>query len=101
MKFVAETPDLTLELTTLSGEEIVLEPTTPISGKRAKEIVAKWTELEKEKGASPLDVLATELSHIYPKPAEWFLDNFDTETLGNILTYVAQEIGGIKKKQTN
>ena len=103
-KFVAEKPDLTLELTMLNGEEIVLEPSEIVSGKVALEITDKWSKLEKEskeKGEdakSSLEVLAIELSYIYSKDAAWFLENIDFGTLNEILVYVAQTIGGIKKK---
>ncbi|MHA1302136.1 MAG: hypothetical protein ACTSPI_00340 [Candidatus Heimdallarchaeaceae archaeon] len=103
-KFVAEKPDLVLELTTLSGEEITLEPTEIISGTVALNITEKWKKLEEEAGdksKSPLEILATELSYIYPKNARWFLDNFDFGTLNEILVYVAQTVGGIKKKSKN
>ena len=103
-KFVAEKPDLTLELTTLEGEEITLEPTQVMSGKGALEITEKWSKLEKEEkekgdeGKSPFEILAIELAYVYPKNAEWFLENIDFGTLNEILIYVAQTIGGIKKK---
>ena len=102
-KFVAEKPDLVLELTTLEGEEITLEPAEVMSGKAALEITEKWSKLEKEEkekedGKSSFEILAIELSYIYPKSAEWFLDNFDLGILNKILIYVAQTIGGIKKK---
>jgi len=103
MKFVAEKPDLILELTTLSGEEVILEPAEMVSGTVALEITNKWSKLEKEnkedkEGKSPLEILAIELSYIYSKDAKWFLDNIDFGTLNEILIYVAQTVGGIKKK---
>ena len=102
-KFVAEKPDLILELTTLEGEEITLEPDKVVSGTIALEITNKWSKLEKENkenkdGKSSLEILAIELAYVYPKNAEWFLDNIDFGTLNKILIYVAQTIGGIKKK---
>jgi len=108
-KFVAEKPDLTLELTTLEGEEITLEPVEIMSGKAALEITDQWSKLEKEnkenkeneKYKSPFEILALELSHVYPKNAEWFLDNFDLGVLNKILIYVAQTIGGLKKKSNS
>lgn len=101
-KFQAEKPDLTLDLTTLSGEELELNPINPVSGKVALEITNRWTILEakqKEDDAlSSLEVVAIELSYIYPKDKNWFLENFDFGTLNSILVYVAETIGGIKKK---
>ena len=102
MKFVAETPDLTLELTCLNGEDLVLNPTTPVSGKAAMILIDKWTELEgkqKENGLSPMDIVVTELALVYPRNKEWWLENFDVATLNKILTHVAQAIGGLKKRQ--
>ena len=110
-KFQAEKPDLTLELTTLSGEEIIMDPIKPVSGKVALDITNKWTQLEKKQkqdalekkdnALSSLELVAIELSYIYSKDKDWFLDNFDFGTLNRILTYVAQTIGGIKKKSKN
>ena len=101
-KFQAEKPDLTLELTTLSGEELELNPTNPVSGKVALEITDKWSVLEKktkeDDTKSALEMVAIELAYIYPKDKDWFLENFDFGTLNNILTFVAETIGGIKKK---
>jgi len=101
-KFQAEKPDLTLELTTLSGEELILDPIKQMSGKTALEITNKWTILEKKQkeddSMSALDMVAIELSYIYSKDKDWFLENFDFGTLNDILTYVAQTIGGLKKK---
>ncbi|KKN59445.1 hypothetical protein LCGC14_0541570 [marine sediment metagenome] len=102
-KFQAEKPDLTLELTTLSGEEFTLNPESPVSGKIALEITERWSVLEKKQKKeelSGIEVIAEELSYIYPKEKEWFLENFDFGTLNTILTYVAQTIGGIKKKSS-
>lgn len=103
-KFIAEKPDLVLELITLEGEEITIEPAEVVSGSVALSITEKWRKLEKEekeqedKSKSALEILAIELSYIYPKDAKWFLDNIDFGTLNEILIYVAQTIGGIKKK---
>ena len=110
-KFQAEKPDLTLELITLSGEEITMDPTKPVSGRIALEITNKWSQLEakqkkdilekKDNPLSALEVVAIELSYIYPMDKDWFLENFDFGTLNRILTFVAQTIGGIKKKSKN
>lgn len=103
-KFVAEKPDLVLELITLEGEEVTLEPTEIMSGTVALDVTEKWRKLEKEEkdqgdeSKSALEILAIELSYIYSKDAKWFLDNIDFGTLNEILIYVAQTIGGIKKK---
>jgi len=102
-KFIAEKPDLVLELVTLTGEEVTLEPKEIVSGTIALEITNKWSKLEKENkenedSKSPLEILVIELSYIYPKDAKWFLDNIDFGTLNRILVYVAQTVGGIKKK---
>lgn len=103
MKFQAEKPDLTLELITLSGEEVNFEPAVPVSAREAVRITNKWKEIEqkqKKTKSSAIELLATELAFIYPKSKEWFLDNFDFGVLNEILIYVAQTIGGIKKNIT-
>lgn len=100
-RFKAEEPDLVLELTTLAGEEITLSPTKQVSGKMAIEITQHWTELESKDGFSPINLISEELAYIYPKDSDWFLENFDLKTLNDILVYVAQTVGGLKKKSRN
>jgi len=108
-KFQAAKPDLDLELTTLTGEKIVLKPKKVVSGQVAIEITQFWVKVEKEqkekkedeKGLAIMEIIAKELSHIYPKEANWFLDNFDVNTLNDILMFVAEAIGGLKKGEKN
>lgn len=104
MEFAAQKPDLVLELTTLSGEKETLEPKKIMNGAFAKEIMDKWGQLEKaqnENKLGPIDIITTELSYVYPKTQEWFEENFDVNTLQDILVYVAQIVGGAKKKRTS
>ncbi len=102
MEFKAEVPDLTLELTTLEGEQVVLDPSKPVNGKVAREIMSTFTEMKEEDAEKmAVDIIVDQLAYIYPRTAEWFLENFDLSTLGQILKHVATTIGNIKKKLTN
>lgn len=113
-KFKAKNLDLILELTTLSGEVKTLKPAFILNAENVIKIVNKWDVLEKKqkeikdmdslikeekkiKELSPLEVVAEELGMIYPKTKIWFLQNFDFGTLNDILTHVAETLGGIKK----
>ena len=100
-KFVAETPDLTLELTTLTGEEVILTPKEILSGSRAKEIMKKRTELEEKQGKDkigPIELLSKELEYVYDKPYTWWEKNFNVSVIQEIMTFVAKTVGGAKKK---
>jgi len=99
MEFKAESLDLDLELTTLTGEKVELKPKSVMNSTKAIEVTNSWTELEKDEDLNPLELIATELSFIYPKSKKWFMDNFDPATLNKILIHVAETIGGIKKKE--
>ena len=101
MEFKAELLDLNLELITLKEEEAKLVPKMTMNTTNTMKIMNQWTELEKDEDLNPFDLIATELSFIYPKEKKWFLDNFDPSTLGEILTYVAKTLGGIKKREKN
>ncbi len=104
-QFQAVKPDLDLELKMLSGDEITLKPKKVMSGQMAIEITKFWTKTEKEQkekdkeGLAIMEVIAAELAYIYPKDPKWFLDNFDVNTLNDILMFVAESIGGIKKRE--
>jgi hypothetical protein len=82
-KFVAQKLDLDLELTTLKGEEIIVVPKEFINAQKCVEIMNHWTKLE--------------LAMIYDKDKNWFLENIEPGTLTEILVYVAETIGGVKK----
>ena len=99
MEFTAQHLELNLELKTLSGEVAELKPQLTMNTTNTIKIMDKWVELEKNKELNPFVLIATELSFIYPKKKEWFLDNFDPSVLGEILTHVAKTMGGIKKKE--
>ena len=112
--FVAERVEIDLELTTLEeatraeidGDKpvpilLAIKPTLVLSATKVTSIVKEWTVLEdkrKEEGeVVPFDVMAVELAMLYDKPKEWWLDNFNTNTLNNILMHVAGELAGVKK----
>ena len=112
MRYESKKIDLTLELVTLSGEELIVKGPTNISAKYAGAMMKKWAAYEnkdEDNKDSPADevikiadTIAIELSFIYTdtKP-EWFLDNFDMGTLNDILRWVAEELTGLKKIVTN
>ncbi len=104
MKYVAKKLDLNLELTTLTGEEFKLSPKLIINGTNCVKLANEWKLLEQinndktENKLSGLELVAIELSYIYEKPKQWFIDNFDPVTIKEIVTYVAETMGGIQKK---
>jgi len=98
MEFTAQHLELDLKLKTLSGEVVELKPKLVMNTTNTIKIMDQWVELEKE-DLNPFVLIATELSFIYPKNEEWFLENFDPFTLGEILTNVAKTMGGIKKRE--
>jgi len=109
MEFKAEFLDLDLKLITLEKEEVEIIPKSIMNTTNTIKIIDQWTKLEKkndeikdkEKKINPFDLIAIELEFIYPKTKKWFLDNFDPRVLGEIMTYVARTLGGLKKKEKN
>lgn len=104
MKFEAEKLDMDLELITIDGEEINLKPKIKINTTNIKRIITEWSKIEeqvKEDRGKSIDLIAKELSLVYEKPPQWWMDNFDLGTLSRILTYVANTMGGLKKSTVN
>ena len=99
MKFKANKVDLDLELTTLVGEEINLEPKVLVTAEEAVKIIDKWTKLESNDEIGKVDLLAKELSIVYEKEPSWWLQNFDVATLSEILKFVAESMGGVRKNE--
>lgn len=106
MKFIAKKIDIDLELTTLSGEVVELKPKFQISGKSCIKIAREFSLLEKNNNAldknddtkkTGLEINAIELSMIYPKEKDWFVNNFDPQTIVDILVYVTDTIAGVQK----
>jgi len=122
-KFETEKLDLDLELTTIDGDVEPLAPKIKINTTKTLELIEQWGAMEKEqaiekkkeekaekegkeykptgKRKNPFEIIAIELEMIYPKPAQWWMDNFDIVTLGKIMTHVAETMGGVKKKEKN
>jgi len=108
-KFEAQHLDLILELTTLGGEELTLEPKLIMNAENVMNIVNKWEILEKKQKEekedkdklSPLEIVAENLAMIYPRDKIWFLQNFDFGTLNAILKYVAETLAQLKKNEKN
>ena len=120
-KFESEKLDLDLELTTIDGDVEPLAPKIKINTTKTLELIEQWGVMEKEqaiekkkeekaekegkeykptgKRKNPFEIIAIELEMIYPKPAQWWMDNFDIVTLGKIMTHVAETMGGVKKKE--
>lgn len=101
MKFQARKIDLELELTTLDGETLTLNPKKLVTAEEAIKILKDWTDEEDkvETNIEKATLVAVELSRIYPKDKDWFLKNFDLITLSDILNFVAKAIGGIRKNE--
>ena len=118
-KFTATKIDLELELTTLKGDEVLLDIDGDVTTTKCIDIIDQWGKLEndhnellkkneklKEDGKeelkvelmSPYEILAVQLSLVYPKPKEWFLDNFEPQVLLDIVNHVVDSIKTAKKK---
>ena len=97
MKFEAQKIDLTLDLTTLVGEKITLNPKVTMTAEEILNTMVVWKSIEKEKKTNNVRVLSEQLACIYPKKAIWFLQNFDVRTLSEITVYVASTMGGVRK----
>ena len=99
MKFEAKKVDLELELTTLSGENITLNPKKLVTAEETISLLEKWTVLEDKAktNVQKVKLVANELAVVYPKDADWFMSNFNIGVLVEILDYVATTVGGIRK----
>ena len=120
-KIETEKLDLDLELTTIDGNVVPLSPKVKINTTNTLRLIDQWQEMErvqeiekrKEEKAikegkeykptgkrkNPFEIIAIELEMIYPKDLNWWMDNFDIVTLGKVMTYVAETMGGVKKKE--
>jgi hypothetical protein len=106
MQFKAEVPDLELQLTTLSGEEITLLPKITLNGKSVIDLSKTWKSLQDKIGdgkdkITGLEANAKQLEAIYEKDSDWWLDNFNAGVIGKILEYIGGEIGTVKKNGKN
>ena len=103
MKFTAQKIDLTLELTTLESEEVVLNPKMNVTAEEAMSIIKEWTVIEKESKdrSNVVQVIADQLAVVYPKLPEWFMKNFDPRTLSEIVQHVAGSLGGLRKNEVS
>ena len=118
-KFTATKIDLELELTTLKGEEITLDMDGAATTTKCISIIEQWGKIEedhnsllvknnklkeagkeplKEKVSSSYELLALQLSLVYPKDAKWFMDNFEPQVLLDIVNHVVDSIKTAKKK---
>jgi len=121
-KFTATKIDLELELTTLDGTEVMLDIDGGVTTAKCVSIIEQWGKLEtdhnellkkneqlKEEGKEPskdkmiqsYEILAIQLSLVYPKDSKWFLDNFEPQTLLNLVNHVVDSIKTAKKKSKN
>ncbi len=118
-KFSAKKIDLELELTTLNGDEVTLDIEGVATTTKCISIIEQWGKIEndhndllkkneelkeegkpqlKEKATSSYELLALQLSLVYPKQKEWFLDNFEPQALLDIVNHVVDSIKTAKKK---
>jgi len=118
-KFTATKIDLELELTTLNGEKIMLDMEGDATTTKCISIIEQWGKIEedhnsllmknnklkeagkepsKEKVSSSYELLALQLSLVYPKPKEWFMDNFEPQVLLDLVNHVVDSIKTAKKK---
>jgi hypothetical protein len=98
-KFEAKEIDLDLELILLNKEEIKLSPKIELSTKNIMKIVDHWQKIEEPAvGSEKVVVLAKELALVYDKEEDWWLENLDVQTLSDVLQYVAETVGGLKKR---
>jgi hypothetical protein len=102
MKFEAQYPDLKIEVVTFAKEELVLEPKIQLTPKLILEIIRKWRGLESNQtdDFTPFEITAVELTDIYDRTSDWFLENFDLGTIQEIMRHVAETMGNFKKKST-
>lgn len=104
MKFKAKNLDLRLELTTFSGEEVILEPLKKEwTSNDCIDLLHQWRTIEnnnEEKGkekSTGIEICAIELEMLYARKADWFLTNFDPTTISEIISAVASSIAGARK----
>ncbi len=118
-KFEAKKLDLDLELTLLSGDVVSLSPKMEVNATKTIEIIEQWQTFEREEedrkkeeeknkkegkaikktSLSAFEIVAIELEMIYPKDRKWWMDNFTIPLLAEIMTYIAETMGGLKKKE--
>ena len=75
------------------------------AGKNSAKAVIDYLDAEAEDKADdedevdfPFETIAIELSMVYDRPKEWWLENFDISTLNDIMKFVGQGIANVKKK---
>ena len=107
MEFKATKIDLKLELTTLTGEEIVKDNPTVTAGQAAA-LMQKMMDMDKEmldkhRGDTvfAMECIDNQLSAIYCTVGGWWPDNFDSGTLLEIKSFVFNSLARVKKKETN
>ena len=106
-KFVAKKLDLELELTALDGTERNLSPDESIiwNAKYIGIIMQKMRAMEleftkkdaEEVALTAAALLASELELVYVGEQQYFMENFEVGTLRELVTHVAQTLGGYLK----
>lgn len=104
MKFVAKTTDLKLELTTLTGEEIVKDASQSLSANKAAMILKKIndsdSEIRKKHDNDPskaMHAMCIIFEDIYGTESEWWEDNLDSGTLIAAKNWIIFQLMGVKK----
>lgn len=115
MKYKAKRPKITLDLELLNGEQVRLEPTIVPSARECIRISKEWRAIEENNDAAikhnknlkegekqiefrtGIEINAIQLSTLYDKDKDWFIENLDPITIREIITDVAKMIAGIQK----
>lgn len=108
--FAAKHLDLSIEITPLASgkngevnETIALAPKMSIvRASDVKKIMAEFKAIESNADLTnpdeAFDVVAKELALIYPRTADWFMDNVDVATQQEIIRWLAGELRGTAKR---
>jgi len=109
MTFTAKKAELDLDLVTLSGENVRVEHKRAASAAYAEEVVAEFERIEKEftdkvdtdEKFSRVTMVAREIQVMYGQELKWWIDNFDVQTLNEILKYCSSELAGLGKSENS
>lgn len=118
MEFKAKKVDIVWQYETLDGEEGELKPKVNLSADSIKNVMLQWKKIEADHAAAmevakekekndeeendltAFDKISKMLAVIYDKELKWFVLNFDAATLMEVLTYISETLGNVKKSET-
>jgi hypothetical protein len=105
MEFKAQKIDLKLELTTITGEELVLDSPNVAAG-QAVVLITKFMDMDKDMVDNhkkdpvfAMKNLDEQLAAIYGTEESWWPENFDYTTLLEIKGFVFNSLAAIRKKE--